>query len=98
MKSIIAFLFIVLQLIESTGTILQLSNNRLGTDMYFAAGRCQLQATVRIAEVEIKGENETVNQTQLELLCSNTSCLMTDFTTCDTYSEFNIPRGTKLYV
>ena len=68
--------------------------------MYFAAGRCQLQATVRSEEVESKaGESpEMVYQTQLELLCSSTSCpAVTNFTTCDIYNDLNIPRGTESY-
>ena len=66
--------------------------------MHFAAGRCQLQATVKSEEVETKeGERpEIIHQTQLQLLCSNMSCPMTNFTTCDTYTDLDIPRGTEL--
>ena len=97
MKFIVSFLFIALSLIESTGTVL---HDYLIIDqalMYFAAGRCQLQATVRTEE-DPTNPGEIVHQTQLQLLCSsysNMSCTMTNFT-CDNYTYLGISRGTEL--
>ena len=93
MKFVVSLLFIILQLIESTGTSLQLLAcmyiiASLGNDM-FAVGSCQLRVTVR--------ENQDdVRETQLQLQCADDdgNCTMTNFTTCDTYAHhLNISTG-----
>ena len=90
----VSFLFIILLLIESTGTVLHNYPIIDQVLMYFVAGRCQLQATVT-KEENVTNPGEVVHQTQLQLLCSNMSCPMTNFT-CDNYIDLGIPRGTEL--
>ena len=32
-------------------------------------------------------------QTQLQLMCDNVTCAVTNFTACDTYGDLGIPQG-----
>ena len=61
----------------------------------FAVGSCQLRATVRTIGGDKQGNvQEQVRQTQLQLQCGDgNNCPMTNFTTCDTYTDLNIPSG-----